>query len=139
MSLTSIFDIAGSALQAQSQRMNVSASNLANADSAVGPDGQPYRARQVVFQVNPPAGQPYGREIGGVRVAGVVQDPSPPKRIYDPAHPLADEQGYVTMPNVDPVAETVNMIAASRSYQANVEVLNTAKQLMMKTLTIGQS
>src|SRR3546814_5097976 len=74
-----------------------------------------------------------------VRVAGVVQDPSPPKRIYDPAHPMADAQGYVTMPNVDPVAETVNMIAASRSYQANVEVLNTAKQLMMKTLTIGQS
>src|SRR3546814_11481540 len=81
----------------------------------------------------------YGQEIGGVRVACVVQDPSPPKRIYDPSHPLADQQGYVTMPNVDPVAETVNMIAASRSYQANVEVLNTAKQLMMKTLTIGQS
>ncbi|GAB1578991.1 flagellar basal body rod protein FlgC [Bordetella petrii] len=139
MSLTSIFDIAGSALRAQSQRMNVSASNLANADSAVGPDGQPYRARQVVFQVDPPAGQPYGQEIGGVRVAGVVQDPSPPKLVYDPAHPLADAQGYVAMPNVDPVAETVNMIAASRSYQANVEVLNTAKQLMMKTLTIGQS
>jgi len=139
MSLTSIFSIAGSALQAQSQRMNVSASNLANADSAVGPDGQPYRARQVVFQVDPPAGQPYGREIGGVRVAGVVLDPSPLKRIYDPAHPLADGQGYVTMPNVDTVAETVNMIAASRSYQANVEVLNTAKQLMMKTLTLGQS
>lgn len=134
MPLLSIFDIAGSAMSAQSQRMNVSASNLANADSAVGPDGQPYRARQVVFQVNAPEGQ----EIGGVRVAGVVQDPAPMRRQYEPSNPLADAQGYVTMPNVDPVAETVNMISASRSYQANVEVLNTAKALMQKTLTIGQ-
>ncbi|CAB3630789.1 flagellar basal body rod protein FlgC [Achromobacter marplatensis] len=139
MSLLSIFDIAGSALSAQSQRMNVSASNMANADSVVGPDGQPYRARQVVFQVNPAAGQALGQEIGGVRVAGVIQDPSPLKQVYDPKHPLADAQGYISMPNVDPVAETVNMIAASRSYQANVEVLNTAKALMQKTLTIGQS
>lgn len=139
MSLLSIFDIAGSALSAQSQRMNVAASNMANADSVVGPDGQPYRARQVVFQVNPAAGQALGHEIGGVRVAGVVQDQSPLKQVYDPKHPLADAQGYVSMPNVDPVAETVNMIAASRSYQANVEVLNTAKALMQKTLTIGQS
>ncbi|CPL17908.1 flagellar basal-body rod protein FlgC [Bordetella pertussis] len=74
-----------------------------------------------------------------MRVAGVVEDQSPFKKIYDPKHPMADAQGYVNMPNVDPVAETVNMIAASRSYQANVEVLNTAKQLMLKTLTIGQS
>ncbi|AVJ27627.1 MULTISPECIES: flagellar basal body rod protein FlgC [Achromobacter] len=139
MSLLSIFDIAGSALSAQSQRMNVAASNMANADSVVGPDGQPYRARQVVFQVNPAAGQALGQEIGGVRVAGVVQDQSPLKMVYDPKHPLADAQGYISMPNVDPVAETVNMIAASRSYQANVEVLNTAKALMQKTLTIGQS
>lgn len=139
MSLLSIFDIAGSALSAQSQRMNVAASNMANADSVVGPDGQPYRARQVVFQVNPAAGQVLGQEIGGVRVAGVVQDQSPLKMVYDPKHPLADAQGYISMPNVDPVAETVNMIAASRSYQANVEVLNTAKALMQKTLTIGQS
>ncbi|MGY6269864.1 flagellar basal body rod protein FlgC [Achromobacter denitrificans] len=139
MSLLSIFDIAGSALSAQSQRMNVAASNMANAESVVGPDGQPYRARQVVFQVNPPAGQALGQEIGGVRVAGVIQDQSPLKQVYDPQHPMADAQGYVSMPNVDPVAETVNMIAASRSYQANVEVLNTAKALMQKTLTIGQS
>ncbi len=139
MSLLSIFDISGSALAAQSQRLNVAASNLANADSVAGPDGQPYRARQVVFQVNPPAGQAQGQEIGGVKVVGVVEDPSPLKMVYDPRHPLANVQGYVAMPNVDPVAETVNMIAASRSYQANVEVLNTAKQLMQRTLTIGQS
>lgn len=139
MSLLSIFDISGSALAAQSQRLNVAASNLANADSVAGPDGQPYRARQVVFQVNPPAGQARGQEIGGVKVVGVVEDQSPLKMVYDPRHPLANAQGYVAMPNVDPVAETVNMIAASRSYQANVEVLNTAKQLMQRTLTIGQS
>ncbi|HEX7816050.1 flagellar basal body rod protein FlgC [Dyella sp.] len=138
MSLLSIFDIAGSALTAQSQRMNVAASNLANADSAVGPDGKPYRARQVVFQVNPPAGQALGQEIGGVKVAGVVEDPTPMKQIYDPNNPMANAQGYVTMPNVNPVAETVNMLSASRSYQADVEVLNTAKTLMAKTLTIGQ-
>jgi flagellar basal-body rod protein FlgC len=134
MSLTSIFDIAGSALTAQSQRMNVAASNLANADSAVGPDGLPYRARQVVFQMDAAAGQ----EVGGVKVAGVIEDQSPMRLRYDPKHPMADRDGYVTLPNVDPVAETVNMISASRSYQANVEVVNTAKALMQKTLTIGQ-
>lgn len=139
MSLLSIFDIAGSALSAQSQRMNVAASNMANAESVVGPDGQPYRARQVVFQVNPPQGQALGQEIGGVKVAAVVQDQSPLKQVYDPSNPMANEQGYVYLPNVDPVAETVNMIAASRSYQANVEVLNTAKALMAKTLSIGQN
>jgi flagellar basal-body rod protein FlgC len=138
MGLLSIFDIAGSALTAQSQRMNVAASNLANADSIAGPDGQAYRARQVVFQMNPAEGQMTGAEVGGVRVAGIVQDNAPMKRLYDPTNPLADPQGYITMPNVDPVAETVNMISASRSYQANVEVLNTAKTLMQRTLAIGQ-
>ena len=138
MSLLSVFDIAGSALTAQSQRMNVSASNMANADSAVGPDGQPYRARQVIFQVKAPEGAAPGQSIGGVRVAGIVEDTAPMKRMFQPHHPLADAQGYVTMPNVDAVAETVNMISASRSYQANVEVINTAKALTQKTLTIGQ-
>jgi flagellar basal-body rod protein FlgC len=138
MPLTSIFDIAGSALTAQSQRMNVAASNLANADSAVGPDGLPYRARQVVFQMTPVPGQAGGQQIGGVKVTGVVEDQSPLRRVYDPHHPMADATGYVSMPNVDAVAETVNMISASRSYQANVEVLNTAKSMMQKTLTIGQ-
>jgi len=136
MSMFNIFQISGSALTAQSQRMNVSASNLANADSAVGPDGKPYRARQVVFQVAPQAKSSHG--IGGVAVAGVVEDAAPPRLVYDPRHPLADAKGYVTMPNVDVVAETVNMMSASRSYQANVEVLNTAKSLMLKTLSIGQ-
>ncbi|MBU6494536.1 flagellar basal body rod protein FlgC [Pandoraea sp.] len=133
MALMSIFDVAGSAMTAQSERMNVAASNMANADSVTGPDGQPYRARQVVFQTDPA-----GQGVGGVRVAGVIQDPSPMKKVYDPKNPAADASGYVTMPNVDMTDEMVNMISASRSYQANVEVLNTAKTLMLKTLTIGQ-
>lgn len=129
-----IFQIAGSAMAAQSQRMNTTASNLANADSVAGPDGQPYRARQVVFEMAPGAAQ----GIGGVRVARVVEDPSPLRMQHDPKHPLANAEGYVAMPNVSVVEEMVNMISASRSYQANVEVLNTAKTMMLKTLTLGQ-
>lgn len=135
MATFSIFQIAGSALAAQSQRMNVSASNVANADSAVGPGGQPYRARQVVFQMTPSA---QSEAVGGVKVASVVESNAPARVQYDPGNPLADSRGYVTMPNVDVVAETVNMISASRSYQANVEVINTAKSLMARTLTLGQ-
>lgn len=130
-----IFNISGSALSAQSQRMNVAASNLANADSVAGPDGQPYRARQVVFE----ARDINGGDTPGVRTAAVVEDAAPPRLEYRPEHPLADEQGYVAMPNVNPVHEMVNMIAASRSYQANVEVLNTSKQLLVKTLTLGEN
>ncbi|MFS7221087.1 flagellar basal body rod protein FlgC [Rahnella inusitata] len=134
MSMLGIFDIAGSALAAQSQRLNVSASNMANADSVTGPDGQPYRAKQVVFQVNTAPGQ----ETGGVKVAQIVDDPAPMRMVYEPGNPMADAKGYVQMPNVDVVSEMVNTISASRSYQANVEVLNTTKSLMMKTLTLGQ-
>ena len=129
-----IFQIAASAMAAQSQRMNTTASNLANADSISGPDGQPYRAKQVVFEMAPSSGQ----AIGGVRVARVVDDPSPLRMQHDPKNPLANAEGYVAMPNVNVVEEMVNMISASRSYQANVEVLNTAKTMMLKTLTIGQ-
>ncbi|SEL74703.1 flagellar basal body rod protein FlgC [Halomonas daqiaonensis] len=134
MSMFSIFDISGSAMSAQSQRMNVTASNLANADSVAGPDGEAYRAKQVMFET-----RAQSRDgIGGVGVREVVEDPSPMRMEYRPGHPLADEEGYVTMPNVDPVGEMVNMISASRSYQANVEVMNTNKQLMLKTLTLGE-
>ena len=129
-----IFDIAGSAMTAQSQRMNVTASNLANAESVTGPDGEAYRARQVVFEVAAPQGQ----AIGGVKVARVIEDPSPLRMVHDPRHPLANADGYVSHSNVNVVEEMVNMISASRSYQANVEVLNTAKTLMLKTLTVGQ-
>lgn len=134
MALLNIFDIAGSAMAAQSARLNVAASNLANADSATGPDGQPYKAKQVVFQVD----SPDGAATGGVKVAGVVDSQAPDKMVYQPGNPLADANGYVRMPNVDVVGEMVNSMSASRSYQANVEVLNTVKSMMLKTLTLGQ-
>jgi len=137
MSTFTIFQIAGSALTAQSQRMNVAASNLANADSVADPAGQPFRARQVVFRMQPTPDQSQGH-VGGVGVAGIVESAAPARMEYEPEHPLADAKGYVRYSNVDPVAESVNMIAASRSYQANVEVINTAKSLMQRTLTLGQ-
>ena len=136
MSLFNVFNIAGSAMTAQSQRLNVVASNLANADSATSSTGQPYRAKQVVFSSAPLAGS--GAATAGVKVSGVIEDPSPMKRVYDPKHPLADGQGYVSMPNVNVVEEMVNMISASRSYQNNVDMMNTAKTLLLKTLALGQ-
>lgn len=135
MSLFNVFQIAGSAVSAQSQRLNVVASNIANADSATSADGQVYRAKQVVFNAVPIA---QGHVAAGVQVTQVVEDPSPGKKIYDPKNPLADSQGYVTMPNVNVVEEMVNMLSASRSYQTNVEVMNTAKNMLLKALTIGQ-
>lgn len=126
----SILDISGSALSAQSKRMNVAASNLANANSVAGPNGEAYRAKQVVFEQQ--------LASGGVQVKEVVTSTAPPRMEYQPGHPLANAEGYVAMPNVDPVAEMVNMISASRSYQANVEVMNTSKDLLMRTLTIGK-
>jgi flagellar basal-body rod protein FlgC len=134
MSLFNIFNVAGSAMTAQSQRLNVVASNLANADSTTGADGKPYKAKEVVFSATPVN----GTDVQGVKVTAIVEDNSPMKMIYDPKHPMANEQGYVTLPNVNVVDEMVNMISASRAYQNNVEVLNTSKALLLKTLTIGQ-
>ncbi|MBI0027773.1 flagellar basal body rod protein FlgC [Gilliamella sp. B14448G11] len=131
----SIFTISGSALMAQTQRMNVSASNLANADSITSTSGQAYRAKQVIFQVDDKG---YQNSVAGVKVSQVIEDPAPMNLVYEPNHPLADEKGYIQKPNVDVVAEMVNTISASRSYQANVEVINTAKSLMLKTFTLGQ-
>jgi flagellar basal-body rod protein FlgC len=133
MSLFNLFDISGGALTAQSQRLNTVASNLANADSVSGADGKPYRGKQVVFSSVPL--QDNGGT--GVRVAGVIEDKSPLRQVFDPHHPLADSNGYVNMPNVNVVDEMVNMISASRSYQNNVEVMNTAKTLLLKTLQLG--
>jgi len=134
MSMFNVFNIAGSALTAQSLRLNTPASNLANADSVVGADGQPYRAKQVVFQAVPVA----GAHAQGVKVTEVVESAAPMRLVYDPANPAANGEGYVEMPNVNVVEEMVNMISASRSYQNNVEVMNTAKTLLQRTLTIGQ-
>ncbi len=138
MSMFSIFDVAGSAISAQSQRLNVVASNLANADTVAGPDGSAYRARQVVFQTAL-MGPPGQRDsAAGVRVSTLAEDQSPGRRVHDPKHPSADGEGYVTYSNVNPVEEMVNMISASRSYQNNIEVMNTARTLLLKTLQIGQ-
>ncbi len=134
MGLKTVFDIAASAASAQSQRLNTVASNLANADAAAGPDGTVYHAKQVVFRPVP-IGGPDGPQ--GVQVAGVVEDNAEPRRVYDPKHPMADENGYVTLANVNAVEEMVNMISASRAYQNAVEVMNTAKQLQLKALTLG--
>ncbi len=134
MSLLNIFNVAGSAMNAQSQRLNTVASNLANADSATSANGEAYRAKQVVF-----AATPVGENgATGVNVAAVIEDQSPMKMVYDPKNPLADDKGYVTMPNVNVVEEMVNMISASRSYQSNAEMMNTTKTLLLKTLNLGQ-
>ena len=133
MSLFNIFNVSGSAMSAQAQRLNATASNLANADSATSASGEAYRAKQVVFEAVPMA-----NGATAVKVQKVIEDPSPMKLVYDPKNPLADEKGYVTMPNVNTVDEMVNMLSASRSYQTNVETMNAAKSLLLKTLTIGQ-
>ena len=134
MSMLNIFNVSGSAASAQSQRLNVVASNLANADAVAGPDGQGYKARQVVFQTIP-MGSP---DSSGVRVNGILESNEPLRKVHNPTHPMADAQGYVTQSNVNPIEEMVNMISASRSYQNNVEVMNTAKTLLLKTLQMGQ-
>ena len=134
MSMFSIFSVSGSAVSAQSQRLNVVASNLANADAVAGPDGQGYKARSVVFQTTPMGAD----SAAGVKVTSVEESNAPFKRVHNPNHPSADADGYVNHSNVNPVEEMVNMISASRSYQNNVEVMNTAKSLLLKTLQMGQ-
>ena len=134
MSLFNVFNVAGSAMSAQGQRLNAVASNIANADSATSVDGQTYKAKQVVFE----AVQSQEAGASGVRVQQVVEDTAPARTVYNPSHPAADEKGYVAMPNVNVVDEMVNMISATRSYQTNVETMNAAKTLLLKTLTIGQ-
>jgi flagellar basal-body rod protein FlgC len=135
-SLFSIFNVSGSAMSAQAQRLNVVASNLANADSSTSASGEAYRAKQVVFEATPASAD---GSATGVHVKQVVEDQSPLKQMYDPHNPAADDKGYVAMPNVNVVDEMVNMLSASRSYQNNVEAMNSAKTLLLKTLTIGQS
>ena len=133
MSMFNIFNISGSAVSAQSQRLNIVSSNLANADSVAGPDGKAYKARQLTFQA-----ELMGAEGGaGVAVTNISEDQTPGRKVLDPKHPQADADGYVTYSNVNSVEEMVNMISASRSYQNNIEVMNTAKSLLQKTLQMG--
>ena len=139
MSMMNIFNVSGSAASAQSQRLNVVASNLANADTVAGPDGQAYKARQVTFQTQLIGANRNDPTAAGVTVSSITEDQTPGRKVLDPKHPSADADGYVTYSNVNPVEEMVNMISASRSYQNNIEVMNTAKGLMLKTLQLGQS
>ncbi|WP_410499221.1 flagellar basal body rod protein FlgC [Chitinibacter sp. S2-10] len=136
MSMFRVFDVAASAMRSQSARLNVVASNLANAESVTSSNGQPYRAKQVVFQAQPLTAA--NKQSVGVQVAGVIEDQAPPKLVYDPKSPFADGNGYVAMPNVNVVEEMTNMISASRAYQTNIDVMNTAKTLLLRTLSLGQ-
>jgi flagellar basal-body rod protein FlgC len=137
MSMLNIFNVAGSAISAQSQRLNVVASNLANADTVAGPDGSAYKARQVNFQTQMLGAGSGNPGTAGVTVSTISENQTPGRRVHDPKHPSADVDGYVTYSNVNAVEEMVNMISASRSYQNNVEVMNTAKSLLLKTLQMG--
>jgi flagellar basal-body rod protein FlgC len=126
--------ISASGMAAERLRLQVIAENLANANSTSGADGQPYRRKSVTLQEAD--GASFGAILGGVEVAGITEDRSPGRRVYDPANPDADQQGYVTLPNVDTVTEMVDLITASRGYDANAQALNAAKQMFTKALDI---
>jgi flagellar basal-body rod protein FlgC len=137
MGLFDGLEISASGLTAERLRMDVVAENLANAQTTRGADGEPYRRKEVVLQERGGGfGAALSQAMGGVEVAAVAEDPTPLKRIYDPGHPDADAQGYVAMPNVDTVTEMVDLIGASRAYEANVTAMQAAKQMFAKTLEL---
>jgi len=139
MPLQSILDIAGSGLAAQSLRLNTTASNLANADAVSSSTERTYRARQPVFETVLAEHTGFdGAPGAGVRVVDVIESAAPLRREYAPAHPLADADGYIFRPNVNVVEEMANMMSAARSYQTNIEVMNASKQMLLRTLTLGQ-
>ena len=135
MSSFRIFDIAGSALSAQSVRLNTVASNLANADSVAGDPSQVYRSHVPVFKASAELGS---EQTPGVQVTDVLQSDAKPEKRYEPGHPLADGEGYVYAPRINTVEQMVDMISASRAYQSNVELMNTAKDLTLRTLQLGR-
>lgn len=140
MSINTIFDVAGSALSAQSIRLNTVASNLANAQTASSSTGQTYRARHPVFAplYQELSTRPLDEAQAGVQVLGIVESDAPLQPRYEPHHPLADERGYVYYPNVDVVEEMADMISASRSFQINVQLVDAAKTLAQRVLALGQ-
>ncbi|WP_329847785.1 flagellar basal body rod protein FlgC [Stenotrophomonas hibiscicola] len=135
MSNLPIFDIAGSALQAQSVRMSTIASNLSNADTIAGSADAVYKPLEPIFQAVTSKNDP---NITSVKVKEITQSDAAPIKRYEPGHPLADGDGYIYQPDVDPVAQMVNLISTSRNYQAGVEMLTTAKELALATLTMGR-
>jgi flagellar basal-body rod protein FlgC len=148
MGLFDAIDASGSGLSAERLRMDVTSENLANAQTTKGADGQPYRRKEVVLQeasgsdssfasvLSSVQGTAAGRSVSGVKVSGIVEDSSALKRIYDPGHPDADKDGYVTMPNVNTVTEMTDLISSSRAYEANVTAMQTAKTMFSKTLDL---
>lgn len=137
MSLFSIFNVAGSGMSAQSIRLNTVASNLSNADNVSSTREGAYHAKEPVFAAIYGAMRGDGKSVDGVRVAGIRESNAPIQARYMPDNPQADANGYVYGSNVNPIEEMVNMISASRSYQNNVEVMNTSKQMLLRTLTLG--
>ncbi len=138
MSLFQVMDVSGSALSAQSVRLNVTASNMANADSVSSSEGRTYRARHPVFSAVLSGAFAADPSSVGVRVTGIVESEAPLRVEYQPDHPMADAEGRIFRSNVNLMEEMANMISASRSYQGNVEVMNAAKQMLLRTLALGQ-
>jgi flagellar basal-body rod protein FlgC len=148
MGLFDAIDASGSGLSAERLRMDVTSENLANAQTTKGADGQPYRRKEVVLQQAGASGNSFSsvlasmqgaggaKSVDGVRVSGIVEDSSALKRLYDPGHPDADKDGYVTMPNVNTVTEMTDLISSSRAYEANVTAMQTAKTMFSKTLDL---
>ncbi|WP_210395772.1 flagellar basal body rod protein FlgC [Motiliproteus sediminis] len=146
MSLANVFNIAGSGMSAQSIRLNTVASNIANAESVSSSVGETYRARQPLFAVahQQAMQKPLGDDVldasagVGVKVQGIIESDAPLRRQYEPNHPMADDNGFVYYPNVNVVEEMTNMISASRSFQTNADIMNSAKEMMQRVLTLGQ-
>lgn len=137
MGLFSVFGISGSGMTAERMRMDVIASNLANANTTKTANGQPYRRKEVVTEaVTNGSGSSFADQLAGVQVVGVVDDPSPLRTVYDPGNPDANAKGYVTLPNVQPVTEMTDLITASRGYEADVTALNSTKQMFSQALDI---
>ncbi len=137
MNVFGVFEVSASALEAQRQRMNVIASNMANVHSTRTEEGGPYRRKDVVFSALPLAAHPGALE--GVKVVDIAVDTSPLKTVYDPGHPDADEEGNVSLPNVSVLEEMVNMMMAYRAYEASVSAFSLSKAMFMKTLELGRS
>ena len=143
MDIFTTFDIAASALKAQRIRLNTISSNLANVETTSTPEGGPYKRKSVYFETAPirfadQLDRAMNKGVSGVRVRSITEDTTPPKRVYNPSHPDADEQGYVAMPNIDVLKEMVDMMSATRSYEANATTIKSAKRMALKALEIGR-
>lgn len=148
MDFFKIFSVSGSGMAAQRSRMSVVAGNLANGETTRTPDGGPYRRRDVIFKSVPASGEFSNQladiserheEVQGVEVAGIKQSSRPPRKIFDPNHPDASADGYVSLPDINPMEEMVDMLSAVRSYEANLSAHNTTKSLIRKILDLGRN